>query len=100
MKTTKGIACKVNSYHVTATASVSGEVKSYTFDADKRDARAAKKSVADALGIPASKVIVDFKSEKKKFVIETDYKNLVKVLTDNGISVSVDSEDRDAEADA
>lgn len=100
MKTTKGIACKVNSYHVTATASVSGEVKRYTFDTDKRDARAAKKSVADELGIPASKIIVDFKLEKKNFVIETDYKNLVRVLTDNGISVTVDSEDSDADADA
>lgn len=92
MKTTKGIACKVNSYTVMATAIVDGEVKSYTFDTDTRDARAAKKSVADALGIPASKVLVDFKLEKKNFIIETDYENLVKVLTDNGITVSVDSE--------
>lgn len=93
MRITHGISCKVNSYHVAATASVSGEVKRYTFDTDKRDAKAAKKSVADELGIPASKVIVDFKPEKKKFVIETDYKNLVKVLTDNGITVSVDNEE-------
>ena len=93
MRITSGISCKVNSYHVTATAIISGEVKSYTFDTDTRDARAAKKSVADALGIPASKVLVDFKLEKKNFVIETDYENLVKVLTDNGITVSVDSEE-------
>lgn len=93
MSITNGISCKVNSYHVTATASVSGEVKRYTFDTDKRDAKAAKKSVADELGIPASKIIVDFKLEKKNFVINTDYDNLVKVLTDNGITVSVDSEE-------
>ena len=93
MHITNGISCKVNTYHVTATASVSGEVKRYKFDTDKRDAKAAKKSVADELGIPASKVIVDFKLEKKNFVINTDYDNLVKVLTDNGITVSVGSEE-------
>lgn len=93
MRITNGISCKVNSYHVTATALVNGEVKRYTFDTDKRDARAAKKSVADTLGIPASKVLVEFEPDKKKFVIETDYKNLVKVLTDNGITVSVDNEE-------
>ena len=93
MRITNGITCKVNHYMVKATAIVDGEVKSYTFDTDTRDARAAKKSVADALDIPASKVLVDFKLEKKNFVIETDYENLVKVLTDNGISVSVDSEE-------
>lgn len=93
MRITNGISCKVNSYHVTATAIVSGEVKSYTFDTDKRDARAAKKSVADALGIPASKVLVEFELVKKSFTIESDYENLVKVLTDNGITVSIDSEE-------
>ena len=93
MRITNGITCKVNHYTVKATAIVDGEVKSYTFDTDTRDARAARKSVADALDIPASKVLVDFKLEKKNFVIETDYENLVKVLTDNGISVSVDSEE-------
>lgn len=93
MRITNGISCKVNSYHVTATTIVSGVVKSYTFDTNKRDARAAKKSIAEASGIPASKILVDFKLEKKNFTIETDYDNLVKVLTDNGITVSVDSED-------
>ena len=76
-----------------ATAIADGEVKNFTFDTDTRDARAAKKSVADALGIPASKVLVEFKLEKKNFVIETNYENLVKVLTDNGITVSIDSEE-------
>lgn len=93
MRITNGISCKVNHYTVMATAIVDGEVKRYTFETDTRDARAAKKSVAETLGISASKVLVDFKLEKKNFVIETDYENLVKVLTDNGISVSVYSEE-------
>ena len=93
MRITNGISCKVNHYTVMATAIVGGEVKSYTFDTDTRDARAAKKQVADALGIPASKVLVEFNLEKKNFVIETNYENLVKVLTDNGITVSIDNEE-------
>ena len=93
MRITNGISCKVNNYKVMATAIVDGEVKSYTFDTDTRDARAAKKAVAESLGIPTSKALVNFTLEKKAFTIETSYENLVKVLTDNGITVSIDSED-------
>lgn len=100
MKTTKGIACKVNSYTVHAAAIVDGTLKTYNFVTPMRDARAAKKSVADAIGVPTSKVLVEFELVKKSFTIDTDYDNLVRVLTDNGISVTVDSEDSDAETDA
>ena len=93
MRTNSGISCKVNQYHVDAIAIVDGEPKTYTFDTNVRDARAAKKSVADALGIPTSKVLVNFTLEKKNFVIETDYETLVRILTDNGVSVSVDGEE-------
>ena len=98
MRTTKGIACKVNSYTVHAAAIVDGQLRTYDFVTPTRDARAVKKSVADAIGVPTSKVLVEFELVKKSFVIETDYDTLVKVLTDNGIGVSVDSEDSDAEA--
>ena len=100
MKTTKGIACKVNSYTVHAAAIVDGQLRTYDFVTPTRDARAAKKSVADAISVPTSKVLVEFELVKKSFVIETDYDTLVNVLTDNGISVSVDSEDSYAYADA
>ena len=100
MRTTKGIACKVNSYNVHAAAIVDGQLKTYDFVTPTRDARAVKKSVADSIGVPTSKVLVEFELVKKSFVIETDYDNLVKVLTNNGISVTVDSEDSDADADA
>ena len=93
MRITNGISCKVNQYHVDAIAIVNGEPKRYTFDTNVRDARAAKKSVADAMHLPTSKVLVNFTLEKKSFTIETNYENLVKVLTDNGITVSVDSEE-------
>lgn len=92
MRITNGISCKVNRYHVDAIAIVNGEPKTYAFDTSVRDSRSAKKSVADALRIPTSKVLVNFTLEKKSFTIETNYENLVKVLTDNGITVSIDSE--------
>lgn len=98
MRTTKGIACKVNSYTVTAIAIVDGEAKSFSFETDTRDARAAKKSVAEAAGVPASQVIVDFKLVKHAFTIDTDYENLVKVLTKNHIHIIVDNEG-DSESD-
>ena len=100
MRTTKGIACKVNSYAVHAAAIVDGQIKNYYFMTPTRDARSVKKSVADSVGVPTSKVLVEFELVKKSFTIETDYDNLVRVLTDNGISVTVDSEDSDADADA
>lgn len=100
MRTTKGISCKVNSYIVHAAAIVDGTLKTYDFVTFTRDARAEKKSVADAFGVPTSKVLVEFELVKKSFTIETDYDNLVRVLTNNGISVTVDSEDSDADADA
>ena len=93
MRITNGISCKVNQYHVDAIAIVDGEPKTYTFDTNVRDARAAKKSVADALNIPTSKVLINFTLEKKSFTIETNYENLVKLLTDNGITVSINSEE-------
>ena len=91
MRTSKGISCKVNSYTVTAIAIVDGKAKSFSFDTDTRDARAAKKSVAEAIGVPASKVIVNFKLVKHTFTIDTDYVNLVKVLTANDINIIVDN---------
>lgn len=93
MRTNKGISCKVNSYNVTAIAIVDGEAKSFSFETDTRDARAAKKSVAEAAGVPASQVIVNFKLVKHSFTIDTDYENLVKVLTANNIHIIVDNEE-------
>lgn len=98
MRTTKGITCKVNSYIVHAAAIVDGQLKTYDFVTPTRDARAFKKRVADTIGVPTSKVLVEFELVKKSFVIETDYDNLVRVLTNNGIGVTVDSEDSDADA--
>lgn len=98
MRTTKGISCKVNSYTVTAIAIVDGKAKSFSFEADTRDARAAKKYIAERAGVPASQVIVSFKLVKHTFTIDTDYENLVNVLTANNIHIIVDNEG-DSESD-
>ena len=98
MRTTKGISCKVNSYTVTAIAIVDGDAKSFSFETETRDARAAKKYIAEHAGVPASQVIVNFKLVKHNFTIDTDYENLVKVLTANDIHIIVDNED-DSESD-
>lgn len=93
MRTAKGISCKVNSYNVTAIAIVDGEAKSFSFETDTRDARAAKKYIAEQAGVPASQVIVSFKLVKHSFTIDTDYENLVQVLTANDIHIIVDNEE-------
>ena len=93
MRTAKGISCKVNSYTVTAIAIVDGEAKSFSFETDTRDARAAKKYIAEHAGVPASQVIVEFKLVKHTFTIDTDYENLVQVLTANDIHIIVDNEE-------
>lgn len=98
MRTTKGISCKVNSYNVTAIAIVDGEARSFSFETDTRDARTAKKYIAEQAGVPASQVIVSFKLVKHTFTIDTDYENLVKVLTANDINIIVDNESDTTEA--
>ncbi len=93
MRSTNGIVCKVNSYTVTAIAIIDGEAKSFSFETDTRDARSAKKYIAEHAGVPASQVIVSFKLVKHTFTIDTDYENLVKVLTANHIHIIVDNEE-------
>ena len=80
MKNTKGIACKVNNYHITAIAVKDGTPVSITFDAEARDARAAKKFAAEKLGVKASQVLVSFELEKREFIINCSYDELMNAL--------------------
>lgn len=88
MKNTKGIACKVNHYHVTAIAVKDGAPVSITFDAEARDARAAKKFAAEALGVKASNVLVSFELEKREFIIDCSYDELMNALGAANIEVA------------
>lgn len=88
MKNTKGIACKVNNYHITAIAVKDGAPVSITFEAEARDARAAKKFAAEKLGVKASQVLVSFELEKIEFVINCSYDTLMDALGAANIGVS------------
>ena len=87
MKNTKGIACKVNNYHITAIAVKDGQPVSITFDAEERDARTAKKFAAEKLGVKASQVLVSFELEKREFIINCSYDELMNALSAANIEV-------------
>lgn len=87
MKNIKGIACKVNHYHVTAIAVKDGAPVSITFDAEARDTRASKKAAAYALGVKASNVLVSFELEKREFIIDCSYDELMNALGAANIEV-------------
>ena len=80
MKNTKGIACKVNHYHVTAIAVKNGQPVSIT------------------LGVKASQVLVSFELEKREFIINCSYDALMNALGAANIEVAFnDASDKDTE---
>lgn len=98
MKNTKGISCKVNNYHITAIAVKDGAPVSIAFEAEARDARAAKKFAAEKLGVKASQVLVSFELEKREFIINCSYDALMNALSAANIEVAFnDASDKDTE---
>lgn len=98
MKNTKGIACKVNKYHVTAIAVKDGSPVSIMFDANERNAREAKKFAAAQMDVKASQVLVSFELEKRAFNINCTYDELMNALGAANIEVAFNDEsDKDAE---
>ena len=87
MKNTKGIACKVNHYNITAIAVKDGAPVSITFEANERNARDAKKFAADQMGVKASQVLVSFELEKREFIINCSYDELMNALGAANIGV-------------
>lgn len=88
MKNTKGIACKVNHYNITAIAVKDGAPVSITFESEERNARDAKKFAADELGVKASQVLVSFELEKREFIINCSYDELMNALGAANIEVA------------
>ena len=88
MKNTKGIACKVNNYHITAIAVKDGAPVSITFEANERNAREAKKFAAEKLDVKASQVLVSFELEKREFIIDCGYDALMNALGAANIEVA------------
>lgn len=64
MRIQNGVTVKVNSYEVTGVAVVDGATKTVKFSTPMRDQKAAKKFIAEKLGVPAARIIVDFKLVK------------------------------------
>ena len=92
MKNSKGIQCVVNEYEVSGVALVDGESHPFKYSMTKRDARAAKAYVADQMGTNSSQVLVNFMLKKHKFSIDCDYKELVNLLSEAGISFTEKTE--------
>ena len=85
MRTTNGIVASSSYYTVTAVAVKDGKPVTTTFTAEHRDAKAAKQAAAEELGVPASKVAVDFELCRHTLVIDCDFNKLAEALTSAGI---------------
>ena len=91
MRIQNGITVKVNSYEVTGVAVVDGSTKTVKFTTPTRDQKAVKKFIAEKLGIPAARIIVDFKLVKNTITINANIDTLTAALDEAGISYTVDS---------
>lgn len=85
MRTTTNIVALSSFYNVTAVAVKDGNPITTTFKVDRRDAKAAKQIAADALDVPASKVVVEFELCRHTLVINCDYAHLTEALSSAGI---------------
>lgn len=80
MRIQNGITVKVNSYDVTGVAVVGGETKTVKFTTPMRDQKSVKKFIAEKLGIPAARIIVDFKLVKRTITINANIDTLIAAL--------------------
>ena len=85
MRTINGITATSSYYTVTAVAVKDGKPVTTTFTVDHRDAKATKQAAAEELGVPASKVAVEFELCRHTLVIDCDYAKLTKALSSAGI---------------
>lgn len=80
MRIQNGIIVKVNSYDVTGVAVVDGGTKTVKFTTPMRDQKAVKKFIAEKLGVPAARIIVDFKLVKNTITINANIDTLTSAL--------------------
>ena len=95
MRIQNGIIVKVNSYDVTGVAVVDGATKTVKMNVPTRDQKAVKKFISEKLGVPAARVIVDFKLVKNVIRIDADIDTLTAALNAANIKYtnSTDAED-------
>ena len=80
MRIQNGITVKVNSYEVTGVAVVDGSTKTVKFTTPIRDQKAVKKFISEKLGVPAARVIVDFKLVKNTITINANIDTIIAAL--------------------
>ncbi len=93
MRIKNGITVKVNSYEVTGVAVVDGSTKTVKFTTPMRDQKAVKKFIAEKLGVPAARVIVDFKLVKNTITINANIDTLTAALDAANIEYTNSADD-------
>lgn len=93
MRIQNGITVKVNSYEVTGVAVVDGSTKTVKFTTPMRDQKAVKKFIAEKLGVPAARVIVDFKLVKNTITINANIDTLTSALDAANIEYTNSADD-------
>lgn len=97
MRIQNGITVKVNSYEVTGVAVVDGATKTVKFTTPIRDQKAVKKFIAEKLGVPTARIIVDFKLVKNVIRIDADIDTLTAALNAAKIEYTNSADDEDVE---
>lgn len=97
MRIQNGITVKVNSYEVTGVAVVDGSTKTVKFNTPIRDQKAVKKFIAEKLGVPAARIIVDFKLVKNVIRIDADIDTLTAALNAANIEYTNSADDEATE---
>lgn len=97
MRIQNGITVKVNSYEVTGVAVIDGATKTVKFTTTIRDQKAVKKFIAEKLGVPAARIIVDFKLVKNVIRIDADIDTLTNALDAASIKYTNNKDVEDVE---
>ena len=97
MRIQNGITVKVNSYEVTGVVVVDGSTKTVKFTTPMRDQKAVKKFIAEKLGVPAARIIVDFKVVKNTISINANIDTLIAALDAANIEYTNSTDDEATE---
>lgn len=97
MRIQNGITVKVNSYEVTGVAVIDGATKTVKFTTPIRDQKAVKKFIAEKLGVPAARIIVDFKLVKNTISINANIDTLIAALDAANIEYTNSADDETEE---
>ena len=97
MRIQNGVTVKVNSYEVTGVAVVDGSTKTVKLSTPIRNQKAVKKFIAEKLGVPAARIIVDFRLVKNVIRIDADIDTLTAALNAANIEYTNSANAEDVE---